>query len=181
MQAARFLSGDVVYPLATMCTYSPSYNFTVNGKDLLRSVLASRGVTYTEPEPKRQKENPTPEELEKRQLRREKNKVAAAKCRNKRKAQSAYVHDRHTELEKTNTELRYQLDTLHQEIRDLEEMLKRHPCILSDTQRAALEREIESDFDEGFQVETIADSSSGSAVATPTSFNTSSGDEEEYE
>jgi hypothetical protein len=158
-------------------SYSQPFNVTVNGKDLLRSVLASRGVTYNEPEPKKKHVEPTPEEVERRRLRREKNKVAAAKCRNKRKAQSVHIRQQHEDLQKSNTDLRHQLEALRQEVLDLKLMLGNHACILTDCQRSALEREIESDVDESFHVEVI-ESSCGSAVATP---STSSDEEDDSE
>lgn len=179
MQTGRYLT-ESLRPLPAIYSGIPSYCLTVNGKDLLRSVLASRGVTHTEPEPKKQKVDLSPEESEKRRLRRQKNKVAAAKCRSKRKAQSVHIHGQHGEVEKANKDLRHQLEALHKEVSNLQVMLNDHVCILSDSQRSALEREIESsrDEEESFLVEAIADSSCGSPVATPTSINSSSGDDE---
>ena len=180
MQAASRYPAEAFNPLSSMCSYSQAFNVTVNGKDLLRSVLASRGVTNNEPEPKKKKVEPTPEEVERRKLRREKNKVAAAKCRNKRKAQSVHVHEQHEDIQKSNVDLRHQLEALRQEVRDLQVMLGNHACILTDCQRSALEREIESDVDDSFHVEMIAENSCGSAVATPSTINCSS-DEDESE
>eukprot|EP00118_Oscarella_pearsei_P009294 m.52843 g.52843 ORF g.52843 m.52843 type:complete len:226 (+) comp34236_c0_seq7:3450-4127(+) len=116
----------------------------VSGKDLLRSVLTSRGVTY-EPEPKRPTLQITKEEVERKRDRREKNKVAAAKCRQKRRTHAGTVRQQYETLSKSNEELTLLIRNLESEVQGLQELLQAHKCQLSEEEREKIEKEIEGE------------------------------------
>ncbi|KXJ30040.1 jun dimerization protein 2 [Exaiptasia diaphana] len=70
----------------------------------------------------------TQEELERRLLRRERNKVAASKCRQKRKEHVRNLVQASDQLELQNNTLQSQISKLHDEIKQLEFMLDSHSC-----------------------------------------------------
>ncbi|XP_032235783.1 jun dimerization protein 2 isoform X2 [Nematostella vectensis] len=70
----------------------------------------------------------TPEEEERRKLRRERNKVAASKCRQKRKQHVRNLVQVSEALEVQNNTLQSQITKLHDEIKQLEFMLDSHSC-----------------------------------------------------
>eukprot|EP00794_Sanderia_malayensis_P020120 gene20120-22092_t len=73
----------------------------------------------------------TPEEEERRRVRRERNKVAASKCRNKRKEHIRHLMKESEELECKNSNLQNEINTLQSEIKQLESMLDSHRCNMS--------------------------------------------------
>lgn len=68
------------------------------------------------------------EEGERRKLRRERNKVAASKCRNKRKEHVRYLTKESDDLENKNNDLQDEISLLQAEIKELETMLDSHRC-----------------------------------------------------
>ncbi|XP_031550226.1 cyclic AMP-dependent transcription factor ATF-3-like [Actinia tenebrosa] len=68
------------------------------------------------------------EELERKLLRRERNKVAASKCRQKRKEHVRNLVQASDQLEAQNSTLQSQISKLHDEIKQLEFMLDSHSC-----------------------------------------------------
>ncbi|CAB3994892.1 cyclic AMP-dependent transcription factor ATF-3-like [Paramuricea clavata] len=68
------------------------------------------------------------EDVEKRRVRRERNKLAASKCRKKRKDHVRNLVESYEELEECNKNLETEIEKLHSEIRELEKMLDTHPC-----------------------------------------------------
>jgi len=70
-------------------------------------------------------------EEERRRLRRERNKVAASKCRNKRKEHIKSLMKESEELENRNSSLQNEINTLQSEIKQLESMLDSHRCSMS--------------------------------------------------
>ncbi|XP_041952429.1 proto-oncogene c-Fos [Alosa sapidissima] len=74
---------------------------------------------------KRQKDL-TPEEEEKRMLRRERNKIAAAKCRNRRRELTERLQDETDKLEEEKATLQAEIDNLMREKAQLEMVLSAH-------------------------------------------------------
>ncbi|XP_065056799.1 jun dimerization protein 2-like isoform X2 [Rhopilema esculentum] len=70
-------------------------------------------------------------EEERRRVRRERNKVAASKCRNKRKEHIKHLMKESEELENRNSSLQNEINTLQSEIKQLESMLDSHRCSMS--------------------------------------------------
>jgi len=68
------------------------------------------------------------DELERRRIRRERNKVAASKCRKKRKEHVKTLVEASEELEHQNNDLQGQISKLQAEIKQLEFMLDSHSC-----------------------------------------------------
>lgn len=68
------------------------------------------------------------EDAEKRRVRRERNKLAASKCRKKRKDHVTKLLESYEQLEVCNKNLESDIEKLHNEIRELEKMLDTHPC-----------------------------------------------------
>ncbi|KAK3726621.1 hypothetical protein QZH41_010954 [Actinostola sp. cb2023] len=68
------------------------------------------------------------EEFGRRLLRRERNKVAASKCRQKRKEHVRNLVQASDQLEVQNNTLQSQISKLHDEIKQLEFMLDSHSC-----------------------------------------------------
>ncbi|XP_065056801.1 jun dimerization protein 2-like isoform X3 [Rhopilema esculentum] len=68
---------------------------------------------------------------ERRRVRRERNKVAASKCRNKRKEHIKHLMKESEELENRNSSLQNEINTLQSEIKQLESMLDSHRCSMS--------------------------------------------------
>ena len=87
----------------------------------------------------------TTEELTKKRMRRERNKVAAAKCRLKRRTHAQTVRQQHEMLSKSNEELVRTIRSLESEVDELHAMLRNHACVLSDEKRAMVEKEIEDE------------------------------------
>ncbi|XP_062406154.1 protein c-Fos-like [Sardina pilchardus] len=75
---------------------------------------------------KRQKDKLSPEEEEKRMLRRERNKIAAAKCRNRRRELTDRLQDETDQLEEEKTTLQAEIDNLMREKAQLEMVLSAH-------------------------------------------------------
>ncbi|XP_028398801.1 cyclic AMP-dependent transcription factor ATF-3-like [Dendronephthya gigantea] len=72
----------------------------------------------------------TDEQAEKRKMRRERNKIAASKCRLKRKAQASKLEQSSKELETANHDLEVLINDLKREKSSLEAMLGKHKCLL---------------------------------------------------
>lgn len=70
----------------------------------------------------------TADEQERRRIRRERNKVAASKCRKKRKEHVKTLVEASEELELQNNDLQGQISKLQAEIKQLEFMLDSHSC-----------------------------------------------------
>ncbi|XP_022661412.1 transcription factor kayak-like isoform X2 [Varroa destructor] len=70
-----------------------------------------------------------PEEEERRRQRRERNKLAAARCRQRRVDQTKELQDEVDGLEGTQKKLRGELDSLKQAKKELEKLLQQHSCI----------------------------------------------------
>uniref|UniRef100_A0A8C8IGI9 BZIP domain-containing protein n=1 Tax=Oncorhynchus tshawytscha TaxID=74940 RepID=A0A8C8IGI9_ONCTS len=68
----------------------------------------------------------TPEEEEKRRVRRERNKLAAAKCRNRRRELTEMLQGETEELEEEKSDLQKEIETLQKEKDKLEFMLVAH-------------------------------------------------------
>ncbi|KAL5248918.1 hypothetical protein ACHWQZ_G017944 [Mnemiopsis leidyi] len=72
----------------------------------------------------------TPEEEEKRKVRREKNKLAASKCRNKKREQVTNTKKEYDAVTQHNSHMEREIEKLKQERIRLEQTLKQHQCSL---------------------------------------------------
>ncbi|KAM9840590.1 cyclic AMP-dependent transcription factor ATF-3 [Aulostomus maculatus] len=74
----------------------------------------------------------TSDELDRRKRRRERNKIAAAKCRNKKKEKTESLQKESEKLETVNADLKAQIETLKQQKQQLVYMLNLHrpTCIV---------------------------------------------------
>ena len=63
---------------------------------------------------------------EKRRKRRERNKIAATKCRNKKKAQTEKLLKENEEIQKLNEKLKLEIRTLETEEKNLKNLLEKH-------------------------------------------------------
>lgn len=74
----------------------------------------------------------TPQEVDRRKRRRERNKIAAAKCRNKKKEKTEGLQKESEKLESVNAELKAQIEELKQQKQQLVYMLNLHrpTCIV---------------------------------------------------
>ncbi|KAJ7991026.1 hypothetical protein DPEC_G00292970 [Dallia pectoralis] len=86
---------------------------------VIRSIGDTRGR-------RRRDEQLTPEEEEKRRVRRERNKLAAAKCRNRRRELTEMLQGETEELEEEKADLQKEIETLQKEKDKLEFMLVAH-------------------------------------------------------
>ncbi|XP_078351363.1 uncharacterized protein LOC144636094 [Oculina patagonica] len=73
------------------------------------------------------------EEEEKRRIRRERNKIAAFKCRQRRKEHMQKLQDESDELNSENSSLERELVALKAQKEQLEKMFRSHACVLKDT------------------------------------------------
>ncbi|KAJ7374332.1 bZIP Maf transcription factor [Desmophyllum pertusum] len=73
------------------------------------------------------------EEEEKRRVRRERNKVAAFKCRLRRKEHMQKLQDESDDLNADNSSLERELVALKAQKEELEKMFRSHNCVLKDT------------------------------------------------
>lgn len=64
---------------------------------------------------------------------REKNKVAAEKCRVKRRERNQEIRAQYEDYLEANEELESQIKALREEYRNLQELLENHPCIMQKT------------------------------------------------
>ncbi|EEC19765.1 cyclic AMP-dependent transcription factor ATF-3, putative [Ixodes scapularis] len=71
----------------------------------------------------------TQEDEEKRSKRRERNKIAASKCRNRKKERTVRLSEESEDLQRGNAELRRELQRLRQEVQHLSHLLRVHVCI----------------------------------------------------
>lgn len=74
-------------------------------------------------------DNLTKEDEEKRNRRRERNKIAASKCRNRKKERTVRLCEESEGLQRGNEELRRELQRLRLEVQHLSQLLRLHACI----------------------------------------------------
>uniref|UniRef100_A0A3B3ZRB4 BZIP domain-containing protein n=1 Tax=Periophthalmus magnuspinnatus TaxID=409849 RepID=A0A3B3ZRB4_9GOBI len=112
--------------------YSRSHPYShhlTNGPGLLgHNTLARPGVIRSIGDARRRKrdEQLSPEEEEKRRVRRERNKLAAAKCRNRRRELTEMLQGETEKLEEEKADLQKEIETLQKEKDKLEFMLVAH-------------------------------------------------------
>uniref|UniRef100_A0A3Q2P6X9 FOS like 2, AP-1 transcription factor subunit n=1 Tax=Fundulus heteroclitus TaxID=8078 RepID=A0A3Q2P6X9_FUNHE len=112
--------------------YSRSHPYghhLTNGPGLLaHNTLARPGVIRSTGDLRRRKreEQLTPEEEEKRRVRRERNKLAAAKCRNRRRELTEMLQGETEKLEEEKADLQKEIENLQKEKDKLEFMLVAH-------------------------------------------------------
>uniref|UniRef100_A0A3B3V5G3 FOS like 2, AP-1 transcription factor subunit n=1 Tax=Poecilia latipinna TaxID=48699 RepID=A0A3B3V5G3_9TELE len=112
--------------------YSRSHPYghhLTNGPSLLpHNTLARPGVIRSTGDLRRRKreEQLTPEEEEKRRVRRERNKLAAAKCRNRRRELTEMLQGETEKLEEEKADLQKEIESLQKEKDKLEFMLVAH-------------------------------------------------------
>jgi len=82
-------------------------------------------------EAKRPNNQLSPAELEKRRLRRERNKLAAFKCRQRRKEHMQALEDETEVLNTAKRKVEAEIMALKDKKKELEDMLKSHDCIIS--------------------------------------------------
>ncbi|KAG9328463.1 hypothetical protein JZ751_024415 [Albula glossodonta] len=105
-------------PPPAMCRSSPPH--------LHHPGMGSRVATTTR---RRPDEHLTPEELERRRIRRERNKMAAAKCRNRRRVLTDTLQNETDRLESDKAELQKEIAGLEKEKEKLELVLEAHKPI----------------------------------------------------
>ncbi|XP_046847509.1 cyclic AMP-dependent transcription factor ATF-3-like [Xenia sp. Carnegie-2017] len=98
-------------------------------------------IPEIEMKPVQTSEELSEDQLEKRRLRRERNKIAASKCRLKRKVQANKLQQSSKELQSANEDLESLIGELNKEKLKLETMLKKHHCLLSDQSKKTSKRE----------------------------------------
>ncbi|KAJ0008767.1 hypothetical protein NQD34_016182 [Periophthalmus magnuspinnatus] len=112
--------------------YSRSHPYShhlTNAPGLLgHNTLARPGVIRSIGDARRRKrdEQLSPEEEEKRRVRRERNKLAAAKCRNRRRELTEMLQGETEKLEEEKADLQKEIETLQKEKDKLEFMLVAH-------------------------------------------------------
>ncbi|CAL8285769.1 unnamed protein product [Lota lota] len=109
----------------------PYSNHMTNGPGLLghHNPLARPGVIRSIGDTRgrrKRDEQLTPEEEEKRRVRRERNKLAAAKCRNRRRELTEMLQGETEKLEEEKADLQKEIETLQKEKDKLEFMLVAH-------------------------------------------------------
>lgn len=82
---------------------------------------------YRSRERKRDEELPI-DEREKRRLRRERNKLAALRCRTRRRERIETLEKETAELEEQNNEVENEITSLQAQLKHLQEMLRGHHC-----------------------------------------------------
>ncbi|KXJ29925.1 cyclic AMP-dependent transcription factor ATF-3 [Exaiptasia diaphana] len=97
----------------------------------IESKRAANGLECpkTEYKPMNKKNDLTEDEMNRRKVRRMRNKIAASKCRMKRKQHVNELMTASEELESANSQLESDIACLHAEISQLEQMLQGHKCI----------------------------------------------------
>ncbi|XP_037271867.1 uncharacterized protein LOC119163898 [Rhipicephalus microplus] len=90
---------------------------------------------YKEPGP----DHLTKEDEEKRRRRRERNKIAASKCRNRKKERTVRLCEESEGLQRGNAELRRELQRLRLEVQHLTSLLRLHVCIATPAVSASTE------------------------------------------
>lgn len=81
----------------------------------------------------------TKEDEEKRRRRRERNKIAASKCRNRKKERTVRLCEESEGLQRGNAELRRELQRLRLEVQHLTSILRLHVCIATPAVSASTE------------------------------------------
>ncbi|KAK8780849.1 hypothetical protein V5799_017810 [Amblyomma americanum] len=71
----------------------------------------------------------TKEDEEKRRRRRERNKIAASKCRNRKKERTVRLCEESEGLQRGNAELRREMQMLRLEVQHLTSLLRQHACV----------------------------------------------------
>ncbi|KAK1170429.1 fos-related antigen 2-like isoform X1 [Acipenser oxyrinchus oxyrinchus] len=124
--------------------YARSHPYTLPGTShpgsTAHNALARPGVIHSIGDTRgrrKRDEQLTPEEEEKRRIRRERNKLAAAKCRNRRRELTEQLQDETEVLEEEKADLQKEIETLQKEKDKLEFMLVAHNpvCKLPPDQR----------------------------------------------
>eukprot|EP00116_Pleurobrachia_bachei_P010253 sb/3470515/ len=108
---------DTIDIMNTHPYYAPN-NSVTNRYTQLALLLVSQG----------QNQNLSREEEEKRRIRRERNKVAATKCREKRKAHSVFVRHEYSRVTEQTKKLEEQIMCLKRERDELSRLLDTHEC-----------------------------------------------------
>ncbi|XP_031550229.1 cyclic AMP-dependent transcription factor ATF-3-like [Actinia tenebrosa] len=98
----------------------------------IESKRAANGLECPKTEYKQasRREELSQDEMARRRLRRMRNKVAASKCRMKRKEHVKQLIEASEELESANNQLESEITCLHAEIEQLSKMLDGHKCNL---------------------------------------------------
>lgn len=88
------------------------------------------GYYYADYSGKRRKRDDelTPEEYEKRRLRRERNKQAALRCRTRRRERIDALEQETNDMEDENRKVESEIKGLRKQIEDLQQILKEHNC-----------------------------------------------------
>uniref|UniRef100_A0AAQ5ZXL9 BZIP domain-containing protein n=2 Tax=Amphiprion TaxID=80969 RepID=A0AAQ5ZXL9_AMPOC len=107
-------------------------NFTPIVKEELRLAIQTKRLSNGSSSDRASKRPVTPEEHERRKRRRERNKIAAAKCRNKKKEKTECLQKESEKLESVNADLKAQIEELKQQKQQLVYMLNLHrpTCIV---------------------------------------------------
>lgn len=118
---------------APMTNSGPKEEVKLGLRNAIRTRRVAQGLEgMPSLEPKRPKtESLSFEEEERRRIRRERNKVAAFKCRQRRKEHMQKLQDESDELNDENTALENELAALKAQKEQLEAMFRRHKCVIS--------------------------------------------------
>jgi len=113
-----------------------AHHHSLGGQHSLNQSLTASSVTpqkqqggprrHTGPRPPKNESNLSPEEAERRRVRRERNKLAAAKCRKRRMDHTAQLQDETEELESVQKEIHNEILSLQQQKEQLEFILQAH-------------------------------------------------------
>ena len=119
-------------------------------RDAIRHKRLAKGLgELPEIEAKRPKTDElTPEEEEKRRLRRERNKLAAFRCRQRRKQHIVELEQVTEQIQNSNDDLEREIEDLKQQKQQLEEMLQRHSCKKEENCRNPREENKENNLDD---------------------------------
>ncbi|XP_044060771.1 fos-related antigen 1a isoform X2 [Siniperca chuatsi] len=93
---------------------------------LLRPGVIRAAANTTDPTRRRNDEHLSQEEIERRRIRRERNKLAAAKCRNRRRELTDTLQNETDQLEEEKSRLQKEIDELQKEKDKLELVLEAH-------------------------------------------------------
>lgn len=117
-----------------MTSSGPKEEIKMGLRNAIRSRRVAQGLDgMPSIEPKRPKiETLSFEEVEKRRIRRERNKVAAFKCRQRRKEHMQKLQDESEELNNENSALERELAALRAQKEQLESMFEMHKCIMKE-------------------------------------------------
>ncbi|TWW68906.1 protein c-Fos [Takifugu flavidus] len=150
VDSAEDIAADAFVPTVSVISSSPDLRWTVQpavitsvSPSSTRQKTKSHGATQTAAAHKAKpsnrkghKEKPSKEEEEKRRIRRERNKIAAAKCRNRRRELIDTLQAETDQLEDEKSALQAEIDELLKEKGRLEHVLAFHgpSCKLSESE-----------------------------------------------